>query len=300
MTRLVPLANGAATHGFASFSLEMIDMAKYSERSRSDIDLSDPAGWKAAGVSRITWHTWRKRAKVPRAYLEWDDHDWFGEAQRLVEQGRVRHLGDLCLQLGVPHETLKTWAKRYRHQCGLYALIGELPRPGGYYSGYAVHITRPVIRMFKPSRHRLLADGVDALTATHRAADDAVAKFRTMARARRKVRREARYGPDANIPHRLTKAEAKRIALALRAELGRLRIEKFFEEQGYTPDEIAELMPKPRAKRETTAERAKRKGWTAEREAAVVKAERAALELARGMYGKGKKVDRLGPKSQYA
>ena len=237
-------------------------MTKFWMKWRPDIDLSDPAGWKAAGVSSKTWHTWRKRCGVPRAYLEWKDLDWFREAQKLVEQGRVRHLGDLCLQLGVPHETLKTWAKRYRHQCGLYALIGELPRSGGYYSGYAAHITRPVIRMFNATRRRLIANGIDDLTATHQAADDAVAKFRTIARARRKARREAKYGPDASIPHRLTKAEARRIALALRAELGKLRIERFFEEQGYTPDEIAELMPKPRAKKETTAERARRKGWT--------------------------------------
>jgi len=262
-------------------------LAKFWKKWTPDIDLSDPAGWKAAGVSSKTWHSWRKRCGVPPAYLEWEDRDWFREAQELVKQGRVRHLGDLCLQLGLPHETLKTWAKRYRHQCGLYALIGELPRPAGYYSGYAVHITRPVIRMFNASRQRLIAEGFDDLTAAHQAADVAVAKFRTIARARRKVRREAKYGPDANIPHRLTKAEAKRIALALRAEFGRLRIERFFEEQGYTPDEIAELMPKPRAGKETTAERARRKGWSAEREAAVVKAERAALEIARAMYGKG-------------
>jgi hypothetical protein len=254
---------------------------------RPGIDLSDPAGWKTAGVSSKTWHAWRTMCGVPRAYLEWKDRDWFRQAQELVEQGRVRHLGDLCLQLGVPHETLKTWAKRYRHQSGLYQLIGELPRPGGYYSGYAIHITRPVIRVFSATRRRLIAGGIDDLTATRQAADDAVAKFRTIARARRKVRREVKYGPDAHVPHRLTKAEARWIALALRAELGRLRIERFFEEQGYTPDEIAELMPKPRAKKETTAERAKRKGWSAEREATVTKAEHAALELARGMYGRG-------------
>ena len=193
---------------------------------------------------------------------------------------------------------MKTWAKRYRHQCGLYALIGKLPRPGAYYSDCAIHITRPVIRMFNASQRRLIADGVDELEATHEAADAAVAKFRTIARARRKVRRETRYGPDAHVPHRLTKPEAKRIALALRAELGRLRIERFFEEQGYTPAEIAELMLKPRARKETTAERARRKGRTAERVAAVVKAERAALEIARDMYGKGnrsKDVSDLSP-----
>jgi hypothetical protein len=211
----------------------------------------------------------------------WNGKTVTGSAKRRSLSSR-----GLSLQLGVPHETLKTWAKRYRHQCGLYDLIGELPRPGGYYSGYAIHITRPVIRMFNVFRRKLIADGMDELEATHQAADDAVAKFRAMARARRKVRREAKYGPDAKVPHRLTKAEAKRIALSLRAELGRLRIERFFEEQGYTPDEIAELMPKPRAKKETTAERAKRKGWSAEREATVVKAEQAALEIARGMYGK--------------
>ena len=85
----------------------------------------------------------------------WNGRTATGSKRRrsLFQQGRVRHLGDLCLQLGVPHETLKTWAKRYRHQCGLYALIGELPRSG--------------------------------------------------------------------IPHRLTKGQAKRIALALRAEFGK-------------------------------------------------------------------------------
>jgi hypothetical protein len=267
-------------------------MAKFWKKWTPDIDLSDPAGWKTVGVSSKTWSEWRRGCGVPRAYLEWEDRDWFSEAQELVEQGRVRHLGDLCLQLGVPHETVKTWAKRYRHQCGLYELIGELPRPGGYYSSYAVHVTRPVIRMFNASRRRLIADGVDELEATHEAADVAVAKFRTIARARRKVRREAKYGPDTNIPHRLTKAEAKRIAWELRAELGRLRIERIFEEQGYTPDEIAELMPKPRAKKETTAERAKRKGWSAGREATVVRAEHAALEIARGMYGKPSRFKR--------
>ena len=83
----------------------------------------------------------------------------------------------------------------------------------------------------------------------------------------------------------------------MRAEFGSREV---FQEQEYAAKEIAELMPKPRAKKETTAERARRKGWSAEREAAVVKAERAALEIARGMYGKGKKVKRLGQKRQNA
>src|SRR5947207_9710751 len=99
---------------------------------RPDIDLSDPTGWMAAGVSRVTWHAWRKRCGVPRTYLRWEDRDWMAEARALVAEDRIRHLGDLCLQLGAPHETLKTWAKRYRHQCGLYTLIGELPRPSFY------------------------------------------------------------------------------------------------------------------------------------------------------------------------
>ena len=57
----------------------------------------------------------------------------------------------------MPHETLKTWAKRYRHQCRLYALIGELPQPSGYYSN-AIHVTRQTICMFNALRGRLIAD----------------------------------------------------------------------------------------------------------------------------------------------
>ena len=89
------------------------------------------------------------------------------------------------------------------------------------------------------------------------------------------------------MPHRLTKAEAKRIAGAVRTELGRLRIARFFHEQGYSRQEIAAMEPKPRA-RETTAERAKRKGWSAGRAAVVTEAERAALAVVRGWYGKSK------------
>ena len=51
------------------------------------------------------------------------------------------------------------------------------------------------------------AEGMDELTATHKAADDAVAKFRTVTQAKRK----AKFGPDA-VPHRLTTIEARRIA----------------------------------------------------------------------------------------
>ena len=43
-----------------------------------------------------------------------------------------------------------------------------LPRPGGYYSGYAHHIMRATIRMFKASRQGLIADGMDELEATHK------------------------------------------------------------------------------------------------------------------------------------
>src|SRR5688572_26198713 len=68
---------------------------------RPDMDLRDPKGWKAAGVSRWTWWHWLKRAGMPSAKLEWTDRDWAGDAQKLVDQGRVRHFGDLCLQLSV-------------------------------------------------------------------------------------------------------------------------------------------------------------------------------------------------------
>ena len=253
---------------------------------RPGTDLSDPKGWKAAGVSRWTWYAWRRQRGI-RRNLYWQDRDWFGEAKKLVDQGCLRHLGDLCLQLGVPSETLQTWAVRYRDQCGLYDLIGDLPRPGGYYSGYAKHVTWPVIHAFNASRQRLIAEGVDELAATHKAADDAVAQFRTANRARRKARREAKFGPDANVPHRLTKAEAKRIAWAVRSELGRLRLEKFFREQGYSQKEIKRLMPPKRRPKETLAERGRRMGWSAKRKAVVMKAERWAIERVRGWYGQG-------------
>jgi hypothetical protein len=189
------------------------------------------------------------------------------------------------LQLGVPHETLKTWAKRYRHECDLYELIGELPRPNWYYAGYAVHITRPTIRMFNAVRHRLIASGMDEMEATHKAADDAVAKCRAIAQARRKVKREAKYGPDVDrFPCRITKRDAERIARTVRAEWGRLRIEKLLKEQGYSRKEIAEMLPDIRAK-ETTAALAIRKGWSAERASAVADSERTALETVRRWYG---------------
>jgi hypothetical protein len=112
--------------------------------------------------------------------------------------------------------------------------------------------------------------------------------FRTANRAQRKVRREARFGPDANVPHRLTKAEAKKIAFAVRSELGRLRIEKFFRDQGYSPKVIARLMtPRGRRKFETLDERGKRLGWSEKRKAVVAAAEMKAMELVRGWYGKG-------------
>ena len=131
------------------------------------------------------------------------------EARELVATGQIRHLGDLCFRLGTPHETLKTWAKRYRHQCGLYELIGKLPRPSWYYSDYAVHVTRKSIRMFNASRRRLIAEGIGEWEAAHKAADDAVAKCRATARARRKARREDKHGPDAaRFPWRVAEPSA--------------------------------------------------------------------------------------------
>jgi hypothetical protein len=143
----------------------------------------------------------------------------------------------------------------------------------------------------KKSRHGSssrthLARGVDELEATHKAADDVVAKFRAIARSRRKARREAKLGPDANrFPCRITKRDAERIARAVRAELGRLRIERFLQDQGYSRDEIREMIP-DRQTRETTHARAVRKGWSAQRRSAVIKAERTALETVRSWYGR--------------
>jgi hypothetical protein len=140
---------------------------------RPDIDVTDPDGWRRVGVCRRTWHIWRKRKGIERSNLFWEDRDWAGEAQKLIEQGRVRHIGDLSLQLGLPFETLCTFAVRYRRRSKLYDLIGTLPRPGGYYSGYARHITRPTIQLFNALRAKRIADGMDELEATHSAADDA-------------------------------------------------------------------------------------------------------------------------------
>jgi hypothetical protein len=180
---------------------------------------------------------------------------------------------------------------RYRDTSGLYDLIGDLPRPRAYYSGWAKHVNRPVIDTFNALRQRLIADGMEELAATHRAADAAVAEARTANRARRKARREAKFGPDANVPHRLTKVEAKHIAGSVRSELGRLKIERFFQQQGHSPKEIAKLMPPKRRPKETLAERGRRLGWSAKRKAVVMKAEREALAMVRRMYGKGEAAE---------
>jgi hypothetical protein len=271
-------------------------VGKFQNKWRPDFDLSDPAGWKDAGVHHNTWRTWRKRHGIRAVYLYWEDRDWLSEARALVARGRIRHVGDLALQLGVPFDTLKTWAKRYRHKQGLYELIGELPRPSWYYSGYAVHIRRATIQAFNAARQRLIADGMDELEATHKAADHAVAKFRAIARERRKKKREARYGPDpARFDNtRLTKRDCERIAAKLRAELGRLRIERFMqEEEGYSSRQIARILGKRRTPKETTTARAKRKGWSAKRLATYLEVERAAIERSvQHFYGKRERANK--------
>lgn len=127
----------------------------------------------------------------------------------------------------------------------------------------------PTIHMFNVARRNLIADGMDELEATHKAADDAVAEFRGIAQARRRVRREAKHGPDtARFTWGITKRDAERIAKTIRTEMGRLRIERVLRDLGYSRRAIREMMPAARPK-ETTAALAKRMGWSTKRKAAL-------------------------------
>ena len=65
-------------------------------------------------------------------------------------------------------------------------------------------------------------------------------------------------------PQRGTR-DAERIATTVRAELANLRIERYLQDQGYSRKEILEMTHVRRPK-ETTAERAMRKGWSEGRE----------------------------------
>jgi hypothetical protein len=168
--------------------------------------------------------------------------------------------------------------------CGLFELIGELPKPHWYYSDYAIHITRQTIRMLKTVRLRLIASGVAELEATQRTADEVVAKRRAIARERRKARREAKYGPDASrFRHALPSAMRNGLQRQC-VPSWELRIERYLQDQGYSRKEILEMIHVRRPK-ETTAERAMRKAGQRVARWAVARAERDALEIVRRWYG---------------
>ena len=196
---------------------------------------------KTAGVCRHSWYAWRRRHGV-RDNLFWEDRDWAGEAQKLIEQGSVRHIGDLSLQLGLPFETLCTFAVRYRRQSKLYDLIGALPRPGGYYSGYARHITRPTIQLFNALRAKR---SLTAWTRWRRHTRLPTLRWRGSESQPSTTKGAARGEARSRQPTFRTGSPRSRQRGSRRSvwsELGRLKIEKFFCEQGYTKKEIAELM----------------------------------------------------------
>jgi len=159
------------------------------------------------GVTMATlrfWHVEWRGAQYDPAYCirraghknwlrnKWSEKDWTGLLRAQIAKRQHRHVGDLCLELGITGGNAQVWSQKHAKFEQVLWHSG-VPYPAQHWRDFIAWIRHGTIDDYRRRKAEYVANGVPEVEAAHRAADEVVTELAHKTRQLTQGRK--RYGP---------------------------------------------------------------------------------------------------------
>lgn len=203
------------------------------------------AEWKGSGfdpdyvIRRAGHNNWQRN--------QWAEKDWTEELRLQIAKGQHRHVGDLCIELGITGANAQYWSQKHAE---FEKLLWAEPHPKGHWREFLGYLRHRVIDNYRKRKADYIATGMREVEAMHTAADEAVNALKHETRQRRRVERDVLLGVGGHEEllrryrsgAKLTDAYSRGIARKLQ-QIGRwAAMERGLRETGYKEAEVKRMM----------------------------------------------------------
>lgn len=203
------------------------------------------AEWRGSGydpdyvIRRAGHSNWLKN--------KWKEKDWCELLRRQIAKRQHRHVGDLCLALGLPSVTVQAWSQTHAE---FEKLMWAEPHPKKHWPAFLSYVRHSTIDDYRKRKAEHIAGGMDETEAMHLAADEAIDQLKHATRQRRRIERDKLLGVGGHgetlrryrTGARVTDAHSRRVAKKLFAVSRWVAMERALNERGYSEAEIEEMM----------------------------------------------------------
>jgi hypothetical protein len=203
------------------------------------------AEWRGSGfdpdyvIRRAGHDNWLKN--------KWAAKDWTEALRQQVAKRQHRHVGDLCLELGLTAANAQVWSQKHAE---FEKLLWAEPHPKNHWREVLGYVRHAVIDDYRTRKADHIANGMDETEAMHQAADEAVNELKHKTGRRRRVERDILMGVGGHEEvlkryrkgAKLTDAHSRRIARRLFQVSRWTTMERGLREVGYDEDDIKEKM----------------------------------------------------------